>query len=226
MTSDTDLPPAGPVILNLGPVEAFRAGRLPRRLGQLFVGLVLYGVSLAFLVRGAVGVAPWDVLHTGVADRIGWSLGWVVVAASFVVLLAWIPLREMPGLGTIANAFLVGMSADWTLAWLGEPEGLAPRIGLMLLGLGANALATALYIGAQFGRGPRDGLMTGIVRHTGWSIRAVRTSLEVLVVLAGLLMGGALGVGTVLYAVLIGPLAQLLLPHFLVDLEPARPTPR
>lgn len=217
MTAATT-PAPGPVILNLGPLEAFRAGHLPRRLTQLFIGLVLYGASLAFLVRGAIGVAPWDVLHTGIADRIGWTLGWVVVAGSFVVLLLWLPLREMPGLGTIANAFLVGMSADWTLAVLDQPDGWAWRILLMVLGIVGNALATALYIGAQFGRGPRDGLMTGLARRTGWSLRVVRTSLEVVVVLLGLLMGGALGVGTVLYALFIGPLTQLLLPHFLVDL--------
>lgn len=211
------------MILNHGPLEAFRAGRVPRRLVQLVVGLVLYGASLAFLVRGALGVAPWDVLHTGVADRIGWSLGSVVVAASFVVLLLWLPLREMPGIGTIANAFLVGISADVTLALFEDPDNVAVRICLLVLGLVGNALATALYIGAQFGRGPRDGLMTGIARRTGWSIRLVRTGLEVVVVVIGLALGGALGLGTVLYALLIGPMTQLMLPYFVVRLPESHP---
>lgn len=214
------------VLLDHGPLDAFRAGHVPRRLAQLVVGLALYGASLAFLVRGALGVAPWDVLHTGVADRTGWSLGSVVVAASFVVLLLWIPLRERPGLGTLANAFLVGISADVTLALFEEPQSWVLRIGLLVLGLVGNALATALYIGAQFGRGPRDGLMTGLVRRTGWSLRLVRTGLEVIVVLIGLALGGALGLGTVLYALLIGPMTQLLLPFFLVpDRRTGPPVP-
>lgn len=207
-----------PVLLNVGPGAQWRAGRLARRLPQLAVGLMLYGASLAFLVRGTLGVAPWDVLHTGIADRIGWSLGSVVVAASFVVLLAWIPLKEIPGIGTLANAFVVGLSADATLAVLDEPSGWTGRVFLLSLGILGNALATAMYIGAQFGRGPRDGLMTGLVRRTGWSLRLARTGLEVAVVLLGLALGGALGIGTVLYAVLIGPLSQLLLPYWLVEL--------
>ncbi len=207
-----------PALVDLGPVAQLRAGRLGRRFIQLFVGLVLYGLSLAMMVRGAIGLAPWDVLHSGLTRFVPLSLGTVIIVMSVVVLLLWIPLREKPGIGTVANALVVGLAADATLAVLATPEALGWRIVLMLLGIVLNGLATALYIGAQFGRGPRDGLMTGLARRTGWSIRVVRTGLEVTVVLAGLLLGGALGVGTVIYAVAIGPLTQLMLPFWTIAL--------
>ncbi len=187
---------------------------------QLFVGLVLYGVSLALMVRGALGLAPWDVLHSGFIRHVPLTLGQAVVLFSFLVLLLWIPLREKPGVGTIANALVVGFSADATLAVLSSPDALALRVSLMLGGVVLNGLATALYIGAQLGRGPRDGLMTGLARRTGWSLAVVRTGLEVAVVLIGLALGGALGVGTIVYAVAIGPLAQLMIPWFTVELAP------
>lgn len=209
-----------PGLTDLGPVAQLRAGRLARRLPQLFVGLVLYGVSLALMVRGGVGLAPWDVLHSGLVRYLPITLGQAVVVMSFVVLLAWIPLREKPGIGTVANAIVVGLSADATLAVLDQPEGIVPRVGLLVAGVVLNGLATALYIGSQFGRGPRDGLMTGLARRTGWSLRLVRTGLEVSVVVLGLLLGGVLGVGTVLYALAIGPLAQAMLPPLIVDLDP------
>lgn len=210
-------------LADLGPVSQLRAGRLGRRIPQLLGGLVLYGVSLALMVRGALGLAPWDVLHSGFIRHVPITLGQAVVLFSFVVLLLWIPLREKPGIGTVANAILVGLSADATLALLAAPDGTAVRIALMVAGVVLNGLATALYMGAQFGRGPRDGLMTGLARRTGLSLRLVRTGLEVAVVLLGLLLGGALGVGTVLYAVAIGPLAQAMLPWCIVDLPaPAR----
>lgn len=218
MTTST-LAPARPQLTDLGPVAQLRAGRLAVRLGQLFAGLVLYGVSLGMMVRGELGLAPWDVLHSGVTHFVPLTLGQVVVAFSFVVLLAWIPLREVPGLGTIANAFVVGLSADATLVLLDAPDPMALRIALLLGGVLLCGLATALYIGAQFGRGPRDGLMTGLHRRTGWSLRSVRTGIELAVVAAGLLLGGVAGVGTLLYALAIGPLAQLMLPRFTVDLE-------
>lgn len=206
-------------LADLGPVAQVRAGRLGRRLPQLLVGLVLYGASLAMMVRGSLGLAPWDVLHSGVIRHVPITLGQAVVILSFVVLLAWIPLREVPGLGTVANALLVGLSADATLYLLERPDAFVAQLGLMLAGVVLNGLATALYIGAQFGRGPRDGLMTGLHRRTGVSLRLVRTGLEVGVVLIGLALGGALGVGTVVYALAIGPLAQLMLPWVLVELE-------
>jgi uncharacterized membrane protein YczE len=199
-------------LVDLGPVAQLRAGRLARRLPQLFVGLFLYGVSLALMVRGALGLAPWDVLHSGFVRHVPMTLGQAVVLFSFVVLVLWIPLREMPGLGTISNAIVVGLSADATLAVLDRPDAIAGRLGLMVGGVLLCGLASALYIGAQLGRGPRDGLMTGLARRTGWSLRLVRTGLEVAVVVIGLLLGGVLGVGTVVYALAIGPLTQLMLP--------------
>lgn len=206
-------------LLDLGPVAQLRAGRLYRRLGQLTVGLVLFGSSLGLMVRGALGLAPWDVLHLGLIRYVPITLGQMVVLASFVVLLLWIPLREKPGLGTIANAVLVGLSADATLALLSEPEGLVPRVLLMVGGVVLNGVGGALYIGAQLGRGPRDGLMTGLARRTGLSLRLVRTCLEVTVVVLGVLLGGVVGIGTLLYAFGVGPLTQLFLPWALVDLS-------
>ena len=206
------------LLADLGPVAQLRAGRLPRRFTQLLAGLFLYGVSLGLMVRGRDGVAPWDVLHLGIAKHTGLDLGTVLVIIAFVVLLLWIPLREKPGIGTIANALLIGPSTDLTLALVHHPDNAVVRVLLMAGGVALCALATAMYIGAQFGRGPRDGLMTGLVRHTGWSIRLVRTGLEVGVVVLGLLLGGPLGVGTVLFALTIGPLTQLMLPAWVVDL--------
>ena len=208
-----------PVLAQLGPIAQLRAGRLGRRLPQLFIGLFLYGVSLAMMVRGVLGLAPWDVLHSGFVRHVPMTLGQAVILFSFVVLVLWIPLREMPGLGTISNAVVVGLSADATLAVLSEPEALWGRIALMIGGVLLCGLASALYIGAQLGRGPRDGLMTGLSRRTGLSLRLVRTALEVAVVAIGLLLGGVLGIGTVVYALAIGPLTQLMLPWFTVDLE-------
>ena len=222
MTCTTPTQP-GPVsrgvLVDLGPVAQLRAGRLARRLPQLYVGLFLYGVSLALMVRGALGLAPWDVLHSGFIRHVPMTLGQAVVLFSFVVLVLWIPLREMPGLGTISNAVVVGLSADVTLAVLDRPDSIAGRLGLMVSGVLLCGLASALYIGAQLGRGPRDGLMTGLSRRTGLSLRLVRTGLEVSVVVIGLLLGGVLGVGTVVYALAIGPLTQLMLPWFTVDLS-------
>ena len=216
----THLVTARPALTDLGPVAQLRAGRLPRRLVQLYVGLVLYGVSLALMVRGELGLAPWDVLHSGFIRHVPITLGQAVILISVVVLLAWIPLREVPGLGTISNAVVVGLAADATLAVLDTPDGTALRVGLLVAGVLLNGLATAMYIGAQLGRGPRDGLMTGLARRTGRSMRLVRTVLEASVVVVGLLLGGTLGLGTVLYALAIGPLAQALLPAWTVEVTP------
>ena len=204
-------------LTDLGPIAQLRAGRLPRRLTQLYVGLVLYGVSLGMMYRGALGLAPWDVLHSGLTRHVPITIGQAVVLMSFVVLLLWIPLRETPGLGTISNALVVGFSADATLALLDRPDNMAFRAALMVGGVALCGLASAMYIGAQFGRGPRDGLMTGLARRTGLSLRLVRTSLEVTVVVIGLLLGGAIGLGTVLYALAIGPLTQRWLPAWIVE---------
>jgi uncharacterized membrane protein YczE len=205
-------------LARLGPVAQLRAGRTPRRLVQLLVGLGLYGLSMAMMIRSALGNAPWDVLHQGLARHLSASFGLVVICVSALVLLLWIPIRELPGLGTIANSVLVGLAANAALATLDEPAHVWERVLLMLGGVLLNALATALYIGSQFGPGPRDGLMTGLHRRSGVSIRLVRTCLEVSVVAVGFVLGGTLGIGTVLYAVAIGPLVQLLLPWVLVEL--------
>ncbi len=208
-----------PQLLQIGPVEQLRAGRLPLRLVQLFVGLSLFGVSMAMMIRGVLGLNPWDVFHFGVALHVPWSFGMVVIASSFVVLLLWIPLRQMPGLGTIANSVWIGAATDVTLAVLVEPHGLPARMGLMLGGIVLNGLASALYIGSQLGPGPRDGLMTGLHRRTGTSLRIVRTGIEIGVLVIGWLLGGTVGVGTVIYALAIGPLVQFFLPLCTVRLD-------
>jgi uncharacterized membrane protein YczE len=177
---------------------------------------VLFGVSMALLVRSSLGVMPWDVLHQGLARRLDWSLGTVTVVAGVVVLLAWIPLRERPGLGTVSNVVVVGVAVDTALALLAAPSAMALRVAFAGAGILLNAVATALYIGVRLGAGPRDGLMTGLVRRTGGSVRVVRTSIEVVVVAAGWLLGGTLGVATVVYAVAVGPLVHLLLPRLTV----------
>src|SRR4051794_36300650 len=211
-------------LARLGPLAQLRAGRLTRRLLQLALGLALYGVTLGMMIRATLGNAPWDVLHQGMAIHLPISIGTAVIAMSLVVLLLWIPLRELPGLGTIANAFAVGLMTDLTLSVLQAPEALWARALLMLVGVVLNALATALYIGSQFGPGPREGLMRGLHRRTGVSIRLVRTGLEVGVVAIGWVLGGVVGIGTVLYAVAIGPLVQVLLPRFIVELGVPRTT--
>lgn len=184
----------------------------------MILGLWLYGASLAIMVEGDLGLAPWDVLHSGLIRHVPVTLGQMVVIASLVVLLLWIPLKERPGIGTVANAFLVGISADVTLAVLDRPDDMVVRVLFMVAGVFFNGVATALYIGSQFGRGPRDGLMTGLSRRTGWRLAPVRTAIEVSVVILGVLLGGALGVGTLLYAFALGPLTQWLLPFFAVPL--------
>jgi uncharacterized membrane protein YczE len=190
---------------------------LLRRLVQLFVGLALYGVSLALVLRAGLGLAPWDVLHQGLAERTGLTVGQLVIIVSFLVLLLWIPIRQRPGFGTFANAVLVGVFVDLSMLVLDDVHGWVWRVMLLAAGVLLNGLATALYIGASLGPGPRDGLMTGLVRRTGRSVRFVRTVIEVSVLLVGWLLGGTVGLGTVLYAVAIGPLAHLLLPVFTIE---------
>jgi uncharacterized membrane protein YczE len=185
---------------------------LPRRLLQLYLGLALYGVSMALMIRSALGNMPWDVLHQGLSQRLGWSLGTVTVVVGGLVLLCWIPLRQRPGLGTVSNVVVIGVAVDTALALVPHVDAMAGRITLATGGILLNAVATALYIGARFGPGPRDGLMTGLVGRTGWSLRLVRTGIEVAVVLTGWALGGTLGVVTVVYAIVIGPLVHLLLP--------------
>lgn len=218
MRTSDPAPPYRP-LANLGPLQQLRAGRLPRRLVQLVVGLAIYGASMAMIIRGGLGVIPWDVLHTGLIRHIPVSFGQMSIMVALLVLLVWIPLRQMPGLGTIANALLVGLAADLTLAILPPFDDFVARVALLLGGIFLNGVATAMYIGSQLGPGPRDGFMTGLSRISGRSIRLVRTAIEVAVVALGWALGGAVGLGTVLYALAIGPLAQLMLPWFTVPLR-------
>lgn len=205
---------------HMTPRQQLRAGRLPRRLTQLFVGLTLFGLSMAMLIRGGLGMIPWDVFHYGVASHVPLSFGTIAILVALGVLLLWIPLREMPGLGTIANAIWVGISADIGLHLLSTPDALVLKIALMVGGIVLNAYSTALYIGAQFGPGPRDGLMTGLARRLPVSLRVIRTGIEVVVVAIGWLLGGVVGVGTVLFALSIGPLTQFFLPPLVVRVDP------
>ncbi|PWS48825.1 hypothetical protein DLE01_25675 [Streptomyces sp. FT05W] len=206
--------------------------RLTRRLTHLYVGLALYGASSALLVRAGLGLEPWGVLHQGISERTGISIGVVSIIVGAVVLLLWIPIRQRPGLGTVSNVFAVGIAMDGTLALVPDVHGLGAQIPLTAAGIVLNGVATGLYISARFGPGPRDGLMTGLNRLTGRSIRLVRTAIEVAVVVTGFLLGGSLGVGTVLYALAIGPLAQFFLRVFDLSAPDARtvagtgPSPR
>lgn len=202
--------------------------RPARRLSQLYVGLALYGVSMALMIRSGLGLDPWDVFHQGLAGQTGLSFGTVTIAVGALVLLLWIPLRQRPGLGTVSNVVVIGLVVDGTLAVLPAGGPLPVRIGLLVAGIVLNGAATGLYLGARLGPGPRDGLMTGYVaRRPGRSVRLVRTVIEVTVLALGWLLGGTVGVGTVAYALAIGPLAQVFIPLFAVAPrpEPAVSTP-
>lgn len=195
---------------------------MSRRLIQLYLGLVAYGVSMVLMLRSQLGLMPWDVLHQGLSIRSGWTMGSVAVAVSFLVLVAWIPIRQRPGLGTISNAVVIGLVFDAVSRLLGDgllDAGLPARIGLLGGGIVLNGLATAAYIGARLGPGPRDGLMTGLARRSGRSVRLVRSLIEGSVLLLGFVLGGTVGLGTVAYALAIGPLIQSMLPMF--DITPA-----
>jgi len=192
-----------------------------RRIPQLLIGLLLYGTSMAMQIRGALGLNPWDVLHEGLSKQTPLSFGLITAITGVAVLLAWIPLRQRPGLGTVANVLVIAVSVDLALFLIPTMTGFGPRIGLMVGGIVLNGIATAAYVGARLGPGPRDGLMTGLAARTGWSIRLVRTGLEGVVLAVGWLLGGTVGVGTVLYALAIGPLAQAFLPLFTVRDRPA-----
>ncbi|MFF2851197.1 YitT family protein [Streptomyces sp. NPDC058001] len=198
---------------------------LARRLVQLYAGLALYGISSALLVAAGLGLEPWGVLHQGLAELTGLTIGVVSIVVGAAVLVLWIPIRQRPGLGTVSNVFVVGIAMDATLALVPAPHTLGVRIPLMVVGILLNGVATGLYIAANFGPGPRDGLMTGLHRRTGRSIRLVRTAIEIAVVATGFVLGGTLGAGTVLYALSIGPLAQLFLRVFAVPKASASSAP-
>ena len=185
---------------------------LLRRLAKLLLGLFLFGIGTSLMVRANLGLAPWDVLAQGLARATGWSFGTVVVVVGAGVLLLWWPLRQMPGLGTVLNTLLIGPSAEIGLWLLPDVHVLWQQVLAFAAGLVLLALATGLYIGARFGAGPRDGLMTGLHRRLGWPIWLVRTLLEGSALVAGWLLGGAVGVGTVAFALLVGPLVGKALP--------------
>ncbi|MEV6127373.1 hypothetical protein AB0M05_11190 [Streptomyces violaceusniger] len=190
--------------------------RLPRRLVQLYVGLVLYGASMGLQLRAAVGLDPWDAFHQGIAEHTPLSIGTVTVIVGLVALLLWIPLRERPGLGTVSNVMVLGPVMDATMWLIPEQESLAVRIPMLLFAIVLCGAATGLYISARFGSGPRDGLMTGLHRRTGWSLRLVRTGIELTVLATGFALGGSVGLGTVLFALTIGPLSQFFLRVFAI----------
>jgi len=212
------------------------AYRFPRRLIQLQIGLILYGLSMALLVRARLGLDPWDVFHQGVTQRTGLTFGTVTIITGAAVLLLWIPLRQRPGLGTVSNVIVIGVAVDTFLWLIPAPSALWLRVTLLVLGIVGNGLATGMYIGARLGPGPRDGLMTALsgpvtrspsgqtgrslAKRTGRSIRLIRTAIEVTVLAAGFVLGGTVGIATILYALSIGPLTQLFLPWFAVR-EPA-----
>lgn len=200
--------------------------RFPRRLGQLLIGLWLYGWSMAMLVRSELGLDPWDVLHQGLTHHVPLSFGQVTIAVGALVLLLWIPLRQRPGLGTLLNVVVIGIAADAGLAAMPPVAGLFPQAAMLVGGVVFIGLAGALYVGARLGPGPRDGLWVAITERTGRSIRLVRTVLEVSVCAAGWLLGGTVGVGTVVYALAIGPLVQFFMGFTdvrLAEAEPAAP---
>jgi uncharacterized membrane protein YczE len=197
--------------------------RPTRRLTQLYLGLVLYGVSMALMIESSLGLDPWDVFHQGLARRTGLSIGTITIAVGALVLLLWIPLRQRPGIGTVSNVVVIGLAVDVALVLVPTGHSLPARIGFLVAGILFNGVATGLYIGARLGPGPRDGLMTGYVAlRPGRSIRVVRTVIEVTVLAVGALLGGTVGVGTVAYALSIGPLAHFFIPLFTV---PATPQP-
>jgi uncharacterized membrane protein YczE len=189
---------------------------MPRRLVQLYAGLILYGASMGLQIRAGLGLDPWDVFHQGVSEKTGFSFGTIVIITGAAVLLAWIPLRQKPGIGTVSNVFVIGFAVDATLALMPDIQVLGAQLSLLAASVVLNAIAGAAYIGAGLGPGPRDGLMTGLVRRTGGSVGRIRTGIELSVLAVGFAFGGTVGLGTVVYALSIGPLLQLLLPAFTI----------
>lgn len=210
-------------LTTLGPLQQLRAGRLGRRMPQLLGGLTLYGMSMAMLVRADLGLDPWDVLHQGLSHYLPLSFGTVTIVVGALVLLLWIPLKQKPGLGTVSNVIVIGLAADLGLWLIATPDGLAGRIVMMVSAVVLNGLAGAIYIGSQLGPGPRDGLMTGLAARTGRSLRLMRVAIEVTVLVIGVILGGTIGFGTILYAVAIGPLVQFFLRFSVVRLPMAEP---
>ena len=188
---------------------------LARRLAQLYGGLVLYGVSVSLILLSGLGNDPWDVFHQGLSRHTGIGTGWWVCIVGALVLLLWIPLKQKPGLGTVSNVIVIGVAVEVMLALFDQASELGVQVALLVSGVVLNGVATGMYIGARFGPGPRDGLMTGLARR-GHSVRVVRTGIELSVLVAGALLGGTVGVGTLVYALSIGPLAHFFLPAFTI----------
>jgi uncharacterized membrane protein YczE len=198
--------------------------RLVRRTTQLSAGLVLYGVGMALMIESRLGLTSWDVFHQGLSEVTGLSFGWVVILLGIPILLLWIPLRQRPGFGTVANLIVIGFVVDGSLATIADPTRMWLRVGYLVAGILVIGVGTGLYIGARMGPGPRDGLMTGIVaRFPRLSIRLVRTTLELAVLGLGWLLGGTVGLGTLAFALAIGPLAQIFIPMFTVRLDANEP---
>ena len=185
-----------------------------KRLLQLYVGLTLYGISCGMYMHTGLGADPWDVFHLGVAQTLSANVGTVMIVTGALVLLLWIPLRQRPGLGTLSNVVVLGLAAAASLAVMPPLTSLTARWLMLAAAIVLNAIATVMYICAGFGPGPRDGLMTGLHRRTGWSLRLIRTSIEVTVLLIGWALGGNFGPGTIIYALAIGPMIQFFLPWF------------
>ena len=183
----------------------------PRRLLQLFAGLILYGVSDAMILGARLGADPWDVFHQGLARRTGMAVGTSSIVVGAAVLLLWIPLRQRPGFGTLSNVVVIGAVINLALPLMPRSPGVGASIAILLSGVLLNGVATGAYIGAGLGPGPRDGLMTGYAAR-GHSIRLTRSVIEVTVLVAGILLGGTVGIGTLVYAVAIGPLAHVFVP--------------
>jgi uncharacterized membrane protein YczE len=196
---------------------------LVRRLIQLYIGLLLYGLAGALQVRSGLGLDPWDVLHQGLSRHVGLAIGTMVIIVGAAVLVLWIPLRQRPGIGTISNVVLIGISMNVSLMWLPRVHATPWRVADLIAGVLLCGVATGMYIGANLGPGPRDGLMTGLACRTGRSIRLTRTSLEVTVLAIGWLLGGTVGVGTIVFALGIGPLVHVFMPLF--DVKTRRRTP-
>lgn len=195
---------------------------MTRRLFQLFWGLALYGFAMALMLRANLGLDPWDVLHQGIAPRLSLSFGMTVNLVGAIVLLLWWPLRQRPGIGTVCNIVVIGTAVDLSLMFLPAPEGYAMRAAWLIAGIVLNGIAGGAYIGAGLGPGPRDGLMTGFCRRTGWPVKWVRTGIEIGVLAIGWMLGGTVGAGTVLYAASIGWIVHHALPFFTIR-PPARP---
>jgi uncharacterized membrane protein YczE len=195
--------------------RALLADRRARRLTQLYAGLTLYGVCMAMMVHARLGLDPWDVLHQGLAPHLQIRFGTVVIVVGVAVLALWIPLRQAPGFGTVSNAIVIGLVTDIAMPIIPDAHGLATQLPLLTAAVIGNGIATGCYIGAGLGPGPRDGLMTGIAAR-GHSIRLVRTGLELTVLVSGWLLGGSVGLGTVMFALSIGPLAHVTIPAFAI----------